>query len=49
MVANGFLDPNQLGGIRQQSTTDAGIYLTHLIRTGWLKQCYISVIAFDII
>ena len=48
MSAIGFLDPNQLGGIRQRSTTDAGIYLTYLIHTGWLKQCHTSVIAFDI-
>jgi len=48
MTANGFLDPNQLGGIRQRSTTDAGVYLTHIIRTGWLRQCHTSVIAFDI-
>jgi len=46
--ANGFLDPNQLGGIRQRSTTDAGIYLTHLICAGWIKQCHTSVIVFDI-
>jgi len=48
MTANGFLDPNQLGGIRQQSTTDTGLYLTYIIRAGWLKQCHTSVIAFDI-
>ena len=48
MVTNKFLDPNQLGGIRQQSTTNTGIYLTHLIRARWLKQCHMSVIAFDI-
>ena len=48
MTANGFLDPNQLGGIRQRSTIDAGMYLTYLIRAGWLKQCYTSVIAFNI-
>jgi len=48
MTANGFLDPNQLGGIKQRSTTDAGIYLTHIIRAGWLRQCHTSVIAFDI-
>jgi len=48
MTANGFLDPNQLGDIRQRSTTDAGVYLTHIIRAGWLRQCYTSVIAFDI-
>jgi len=48
ITANGFLDPNQLGGIRQRSTTDAGIYLTHIICAGWLRQCHTSVIAFDI-
>ena len=48
MTANGFLDPNQLGGIRQRSTIDAGMYLTYLIRAGWLKQCHTSVIAFNI-
>jgi len=31
MIANRFLDPNQLGGIRQRFTTDASIYLTYLI------------------
>jgi len=49
MVANGFLDPNQLGGIRQQSITNARIYLTHLIQAGWLKQCHTSIIAFNIV
>ena len=48
LSANGFLDPNQLGGIRQQSTINAGMYLTHLIHTGWAKECHTSVIAFDI-
>jgi len=48
MISNGFLDPNQLGDIRQCSTTDAGIYFTYLIHVRWLKQCYISIIAFNI-
>ena len=48
MVDNGFLDLNQLGGIRQQFTTNTGIYLTYLIWARWLKQCHTSVIAFDI-
>ena len=48
MVANRFLDPNQLGDIKQRLTTDTGIYLTHLIRTRWLKQYHTSVIAFNI-
>jgi len=48
LLANGFLDPNQLGGIRQRSTIDTRIYLTYLICTGWAKDYHISVIAFDI-
>ena len=48
LSANGFLDPNQLGGIRQRSTINAGMYLTYLICTGWAKECHTSVIAFDI-
>jgi len=48
LSANGFLNSHQFGGIRQRSTTDTGIYLTHLIRAGWLKQCHTSILAFDI-
>ena len=48
IVANSFLDPNQLGDIRQWSTINVSIYLTHLIQAEWLKQCYTSIIAFDI-
>jgi len=48
LLANDFLDSHQFGGIHQRSTIDAGIYLTHLIRVGWLRQCHMSVLAFDI-
>jgi len=48
LSANGFLNPNQLEGIRQRSTIDTGMYLTHLIHTGWAKDCHTSVIAFNI-
>jgi len=48
LSANEFLDPNQLGDIRQCSAINAGMYLTHLICTGWTKDCHTSVIAFDI-
>ena len=34
MAWNGFLNPNQLGGIRQCLTTSIGIYFTHLIQMG---------------
>ena len=48
LSANEFLNPNQLGGIRQCSTIDARMYLTHLIHAGWAKDCHTSVIAFNI-
>ena len=48
MISNGFLDPNQLGDIRQCSITDIGIYFTHLLHVRWLKQCYTNIIAFNI-
>ena len=48
MSANSFLNPNQLGSIRQCSTTGTGTYFTHIIHAGWTKQCHTSVIAFDI-
>jgi len=48
MTSNGFLDPNQLSGIKQRSTINAGLYLMHIIHAGWLKQCHTSIIVFDI-
>ena len=48
LSANGFFNPHQFGGICQWFTTDVEIYLTHLIRAGWLRQYYMSVLAFDI-
>ncbi|CAA7271398.1 unnamed protein product [Cyclocybe aegerita] len=39
---------NQLGGIRQRSTEDAGLILTHLVRAGWVKGLQTSALAFDI-
>ena len=43
-----FIHLNQLRDIKQQSTTDAGIYLTHLIQTGWIKGLHISMLVFNI-
>jgi len=48
MASNRFLDLNQLGGIRQCSTIDAGLYLIYIIQARWLKQCHTSVISFNI-
>ena len=44
----GILHPCQFGGVRQNSTEDAGIYLTHLVRAGWAKGLKTSVVAFDL-
>ena len=47
-VKYGILHPNQLGGVAQQSTEDAGVFLTHLVQAGWAKGLKTSIIAFDI-
>ncbi|KAJ3562534.1 hypothetical protein NP233_g9509 [Leucocoprinus birnbaumii] len=47
-VKHEVFHPNQLGGIQQRSTKDAGVYLTHLVCAGWAKGLKTSVIAFDI-
>ena len=47
-VKHNVLHPNQLGGVIQRSTEDAGVFLTHLVRAGWAKNLKTSVIAFDI-
>jgi len=40
--------PNQVRGVRQRSTKDAGMILTHLVRARWAKGLKTSVVAFDI-
>ena len=47
-ISSNFLYPNQLGGIQQCSTTDAGVYLTHIICAGWIKELHTSTLVFDI-
>jgi len=48
-VKHSVLHPNQLGSISQRSTEDAGLFLTHLVCSGWAKGLKTSVIAFDIV
>ena len=48
VVKYGILHPNQLGGVAQRSTEDAGVFLTHLVQAGWAKRLKTSVVAFDI-
>ncbi|CAA7270795.1 unnamed protein product [Cyclocybe aegerita] len=47
-VKHDILHLNQLGGICQRSTEDAGLILTHLVRAGWVKGLQTSTLAFDI-
>ncbi|CAA7269302.1 unnamed protein product [Cyclocybe aegerita] len=47
-VKHDIFHPNQLGGIRQRSTEDAGLILTHLVQAGWVKGLQTSALAFDI-
>ncbi|CAA7267775.1 unnamed protein product [Cyclocybe aegerita] len=48
VVKHDIFHPNQLGGICQRSTEDAGLILTHLVRAGWVKGLQTSALAFDI-
>jgi hypothetical protein len=45
---HGVLHPNQFGGICQNSTKDAGCFLTHVVHAGWRAKLKASVVAFDL-
>jgi len=47
-ISNNFIHPNQLGGLKQQSTTDVGVFLIHFICSGWVKTLQTSILMFDI-
>jgi len=34
VLKNNFIHPCQLGGLKFKSTTDAGVVLTHIVRSG---------------
>ena len=48
VISNNFIHQSQLGGLKFKSTTDAGIALTHIIHTGWIKHLSTSTLVFDI-
>jgi len=48
VAANDFIHPSQLGGLKFKSTIDAGVALTHIIQSGWVKNISTSTLAFDI-
>ena len=47
-ASNNFIHPIQLGGLKFKSMIDAGVALTHIICSGWVKNLLISTLAFDI-
>jgi len=48
IISNNFVHPNQLGKLKQQSTTNTSMFLTHLIQLSWVKNLQMSILAFDI-
>jgi len=47
-VSNNFIYPSQLGSLKSKSTIYVGIALTHIIRSGWIKNMSTSTLVFDI-
>jgi len=47
-ISNNFIHQSQLGGLKQRSTTDAGVVLTQIICSGWVKNLITSTLAFNI-
>ena len=47
-TANNFIHLSQLGGLKFKSMTDAGVALTHIICSGWVKKFLTSTLVFDI-
>jgi len=48
IAANDFIHPCQLDGLKFKSTADAGIALTHIVQSGWVKGKSTNTLAFDI-
>jgi len=48
-ITSNFVHLNQLEDIKQYSTLNAGLYLTHLIQAGWIKDLHTSMLAFNIV
>ncbi|RXW14227.1 hypothetical protein EST38_g11621 [Candolleomyces aberdarensis] len=48
MIKYDLVDANQMSGVQQGSTKDAGLFLAHLVRAGWAKGLQTSIVAFDV-
>jgi len=47
-ISNNFIHQCQLGGLKQQSTINANVVLTHFIHLGWARNLITNMLAFDI-
>jgi len=47
-VSNNFIHPSQLGGLKFKSISDAGVALTYIIHSGWVKNLSTSTFMFNI-
>ena len=45
---NDFIHPSQLSSLKFKSTIDAGVALTHIIQTDWVKNLSTSTLTFNI-
>ena len=48
LIFNNFIHPCQSGRLKHRSTTNVDVALTYLIRSGWVKNLTISMLAFNI-
>ena len=48
VISKNFIHQCQLGSLKQWSTTDVEIVLTHFIRAVWVKNLLTSTLTFDI-
>ena len=48
LISNNFIYLCQLEDLKQRSTTDASVVLTHFIHLGWVKNYMTSTLVFDI-
>jgi len=49
VINNNFIHPRQLGRLKFKSTMDAGVALTHIVRSRWAKDKTTSILAFNIL
>jgi len=47
-IANNFIYPNQLGGLKHCFAIDVDLYIIHLIHARWVKDLNTSTLAFNI-